>query len=245
MKLGFIQNNYKLAIENQKNERKEFLDNIQDYNNQKTFSKPYPESDIVQFYYYIGRIDIFENNFKTGVHFLKQAYRRCRDGDKKQKNQILKYLIPAYIYFHQYPTIEFLKKSHLLEYAPLVSCLYNGNLRLYDENLDKNKQLWIIRGIYMSLQKLKQVAIRNLFQKVYKFYQESTSDPDIDRIPLDIFIRAFNFSTGTENDEFDLICIFGSQTQGGYIKSTIKKDSSSNKYMVFFKKGGAFPAIKE
>jgi len=49
----------------------------------------------------------------------------------------------------------------------IVIYLNKGDLKNFDIELNKNKKLWIKRGVYFNFEKLRNLVYRNLFKKIF------------------------------------------------------------------------------
>lgn len=79
---------------------------------------------------------------------------------------ILRYLLPTSLLYGKLPADDLLRRHRLdREYGPLVQALRTGNLRLFDEAMDKNEQIWIQQGTYLVIERWRTVLCRQLVKK--------------------------------------------------------------------------------
>lgn len=83
---------------------------------------------------------------------------------------ILTYLIPCrLITQHAIPSATLLAEApglaHLI--GPLVSCIKKGDLTGFDEALAKGEPEFVRRRIFLTLERSRDIALRNLLRKVY------------------------------------------------------------------------------
>lgn len=59
-----------------------------------------------------------------------------------------------------------MQKYQLREFERLVAAFREGNPRVYSEELDKYRDEFISRGVYLILERLLNVVYRNFFKKL-------------------------------------------------------------------------------
>jgi predicted ATP-dependent Lon-type protease len=52
------------------------------------------------------------------------------------------------------------------EYQPIIESIIEANFAKYDEHFEKYQRLWIKRGIYLLMDKLRVLIWRNLLKKI-------------------------------------------------------------------------------
>lgn len=140
---------------------------------------------------------------------------------------ILTYLIPCrLITQHQVPSRALLAESPRLEhiFAPLVSCIKRGDLTGFDQALANGEPEFVRRRIFLTLERSRDIALRNLLRKVYLAagfddLKEGQTEQDRvrkSRIPLSHFAAAFRMGSAgegsgqaLENDEVE--CLLANQ----------------------------------
>jgi len=83
---------------------------------------------------------------------------------------ILTYLIPCrLITQHVVPKAPLLAESPRLEriFGPLVSCIRKGDLTGFDKALAEGEPEFVRRRIFLTLERSRDIALRNLLRKVY------------------------------------------------------------------------------
>ncbi|KAF6084655.1 PCI domain containing 2 [Phyllostomus discolor] len=98
------------------------------------------------------------------------------------------------------PTIELLKKYHLMQFAEVTKAVSEGNLLLLNEALTKHETFFIRCGIFLILEKLKIITYRNLFKKVYLLLKTH-------QLSLDAFLVALKFMQVEDVDIDEVQCI--------------------------------------
>ena len=179
----------------------------------------------VTYRYYVGRLHMFEDNYKEAEQNLNYALRHCHKHSIRNKRRILNYLIPVKLEQGRLPSLELLKKYHLEEYIPLVTAIRRGDLRLFNETLFQHQDKFIRRGTYLLLEKCKTVCHRNLFKRVFLILQKH-------QLPLGNVGNAFKW-LGMDIDLDEVECILSNLIFRGYIKGYI---SHSKRVLVLSKK---------
>lgn len=64
------------------------------------------------------------------------------------------------------PTKEVLERYDVLQFHELASAIKDGNVRRFDEVIQRHESFFIEHGIYLIVEKLKIIGYRNLFKKV-------------------------------------------------------------------------------
>lgn len=80
---------------------------------------------------------------------------------------ILQFLVPVKLLLGVMPSPQLIDAYALHEYTGLTDAIRCGNLRLFNEYLDKYQEQFIQQGVYLLIEKLRLVVMRNLIKKVY------------------------------------------------------------------------------
>lgn len=169
--------------------------------------------DKVTYRYYVGRLHMFEDNYKEAEDNLSYALLHCHKNAISNKRRILNYLIPVKLERGRLPTLTLLKKCNLQEYVPLVTAIRRGDLRLFNDTLLKYQDKFIQRGTYLLLEKCKTVCHRNLFKRVFVIMGKH-------QLPLDKVANAMKW-LGMEIDLDEVECILSNLIFRGYLKGYI------------------------
>lgn len=79
---------------------------------------------------------------------------------------ILIYLVPVKMLLGYMPKKEVLERYDVLQFHELASAIKDGNVRRFDEVIQRHETFFIDHGIYLIVEKLKILGYRNLFKKV-------------------------------------------------------------------------------
>ena len=175
------------------------------------------KSDIVTLKYYGGRIALFENQFKRAERELDTAFKECYQKSFKNQRNILKFLLPVKILCGKFPSVELIQKYRLYEYVNLAKSIFEGNIALFKEQTRKFRKLWIKRSLFVIMETLELVLVRNLFKRVCKLIKKPI-------IEIEYFVKAFNISGKINYDMEEAECLLGNLILKGYIKGYISHE---------------------
>lgn len=105
----------------------------------------------------------------------------CHHAAHKNREQILAYLIPCHLLTtHTLPTATLLAPYPTLSalLAPLCTAIRTGSLAHFDAALAAGESEFVRRRIYLTLERGRDIALRNLFRKVFisAGFEESTNE---------------------------------------------------------------------
>ncbi|XP_036105527.1 PCI domain-containing protein 2 isoform X5 [Molossus molossus] len=192
----------------------------------------YSTAQRVTYRYYVGRKAMFDSDFKQAEEYLSFAFEHCHRLSQKNKRMILIYLLPVKMLLGHMPTIELLKKYHLMQFAEVTKAVSEGNLLLLNEALAKHETFFIRCGIFLILEKLKIITYRNLFKKVYLLLKTH-------QLSLDAFLVALKFMQVEDVDIDEVQCILANLIYMGHIKGYI----SHQHQKLVVSKQNPFPAL--
>lgn len=140
---------------------------------------------------------------------------------------ILTYLIPCrLITQHKLPTPSLLAEAPHLEatFGPLVSCIKRGDLTGFDQALAQGEPEFVKRRIFLTLERSRDIALRNLLRKVYLAagyddLKEGQTEKDRirkSRIPIAHFAAALRMGTAGEGsgqvvEDDEVECLLANQ----------------------------------
>lgn len=128
------------------------------------------------------------------------------------RRRILTYLIPCRLLTsHELPTKKLLESYPKLQelFLPLAKCIRQGNLRAFDLALQHGEEEFIKRRIYLTLERGRDIALRNLLRKVFlaggydEPKEENTTPVRRTRVPLAEFQTAISMGSGGEPVDAD------------------------------------------
>jgi hypothetical protein len=187
----------------------------------------------VTYKYFVGCKAMFDSEFKTASDSLEFALAHCPSTSMKNRRLILTYLIPIKMMLGQVPQRELLEKYQLLQFHELALNVCSGNLLMFAKSLDKHQSFFIKAGIYLILEKLKTVAMRNLFKKVWLLMGKCH------QLDLKAFEDALKFNEEEDIDSDEVECIIANLIDKNYIKGYI----SHQHQKLVVSKQNAFPLL--
>ncbi|XP_030757892.1 PCI domain-containing protein 2 [Sitophilus oryzae] len=177
------------------------------------FKDTFSLSQQITYRYFVGRKAMFDSDYKAADKYLSYAFENCHKLSRKNKRLILIYLVPVKMLLGYTPNRVVLEKYNVLEFWDLVQAVCQGNLKWFDEIMEKHEIFFIHCGIYLIVDKLKIVAYRNLFKKVYLILNTH-------QIPVESLQTALEF-LGQDVDLDETQCIVANLINEGKIKGYI------------------------
>ncbi|RAL17575.1 protein csn12 [Aspergillus homomorphus CBS 101889] len=210
----------------------------------------FPKSHTVTFKYYIGVIHFLDENYAEAEQHLAEAWKMCHRNAMKNRELILTYLIPCHLVTtHTLPSKKLLAPFPRLEklYRPLCNCIKSGDLGGFDAAMSAGEEEFVKRRIYLPLERGRDIALRNLFRKVFiagGFEEPKDGQPPIrrTRVPVAEFAAAVRIGTHADErsrvDIDEVECLLSNLIYKGLMKGYIARERG----MVVLSKGGsAFP----
>ncbi|XP_012281294.1 PCI domain-containing protein 2 isoform X1 [Orussus abietinus] len=186
----------------------------------------------ITYKFFVGRKAMFDSDYKAADEHLTFAFERCHRQSKKNKRLILMYLIPVKMLLGFMPKRMLLEKYSLLEFWELVEAVKNGDLRSLERVMDKHETFFIGAGIYLIVEKLKLIAYRNLFKKVYLVLNTH-------QIPVESLLMSLKMHGVEDVDMDETECLVANLIYEGKIKGYI---SHQHKKLVISKQN-PFPRL--
>lgn len=201
---------------------------IESYQYKESFSL----AQQITYRYFVGRKSMFDSAYKAADEYLTYAFENCHKSSKKNKRLILIYLVPVKMLLGYIPSYKVLEKYNVTEFWELVRAVCQGNLKLFDEIMEKHESFFIKCGIFLIVDKLKIIAYRNLFRRVYMILNTH-------QIPVEA-LQAALLHMGQEDIDLDETqCIVANLIYEGKIKGYI----SHQHRKVVVSKQNPFPAL--
>ncbi|KAF1914264.1 hypothetical protein BDU57DRAFT_288719 [Ampelomyces quisqualis] len=213
----------------------------------------YPKAHRVTYKYYTGVLAFLQEDYAKAENNLQAAWDSCYARAHKNKSLILTYLIPCrLITQHAIPSATLLAESPSLArlIGPLVTCIKKGDLAGFDKALADGEPEFVRRRIFLTLERSRDIALRNLLRKVYLAagyddLKEGQTEKDRirkSRIPLLHFATALRMGiagkgSGQAVEDDEVECLLANQIYKGLMKGYISREHA----MVVMNKKGAFP----
>lgn len=143
---------------------------------------------------------------------MQEAWKDCHRASVKNRELLLTYLIPCrLITQHVVPSKQLLSEFPRLEslFSDLVRCIKKGDLAGFDKALEAGEPEFVKRRIFLTLERGRDIALRNLFRKVYlaggydelKPGQSEADRVRKSRIPISHFAAALKIGTAGAGSE--------------------------------------------
>ncbi|KKK24362.1 hypothetical protein ARAM_000876 [Aspergillus rambellii] len=210
----------------------------------------FPKSHIVTFKYYVGVIYFLDENYVEAEQHLAYAWDHCHKNAIKNRELILTYLVPCHLVTtHTLPSRKLLTPFPRLEklFRPLCDCIRKGDLHGFDAAMSAGEEEFVKRRIYLPLERGRDIALRNLYRKVFiagGFEESKDGQPPIrrTRIPVAEFAAALRIGTHADDrsrvDIDEVECLLSNLIYKGLMKGYIARERG----MIVLSKGGiAFP----
>lgn len=182
----------------------------------------FPKAHQVTFKYYSGVLSFLEEDYQQAEEHLTEAWKLCHKDSKKNCELILTYLIPCHLLnTHTLPSAALLAPFPRLQrlFVPLATCIKKGDLAGFDSALAAGEEEFVKRRIYLTLERGRDIVLRNLFRKVFlaggfEPLKDGQSEQDKlrrTRIPVAEFGAALNLSMhcregeSIDNDEVECL----------------------------------------
>ncbi|KAI9317537.1 hypothetical protein BX666DRAFT_2018967 [Dichotomocladium elegans] len=191
-------------------------------------------SDRVTFRYYLGRFHFLEEDYSKAENELDLAFKECPQANMKNKELILQILLPIRLMrgvmpskslFAQFPKTR-------VTYSNIVKSIKKGDIKAFDRSLYSASRVLIRQGTYFAVEKARNIAIRQLFYRIYLIMDKNP------RIPIPTFNAALK-ATGIDVDIEETEWIIATMIYKGYIKGYL----SHEKLFAVLSKVDPFPKI--
>jgi hypothetical protein len=197
---------------------KTLIKNVDNFLPQLYTSKLFPTHKVATYNFYLGRLLIFDGNYKKAQEALVYSFEKFPKRAWKNKRLILLYLIPIQAMFSKFPKPRLLQKYNLPQFADILTAVKQGDLRTFIASLSTYQDFFIKHGIYLMLEKLKTQVYRNLIKKIWLIRGNSM-------IPLSKVIVAVQW-LGETIDMDEVECIVANLVFDGHIKGYISHQKS-------------------
>ncbi|XP_037938673.1 PCI domain-containing protein 2 homolog [Teleopsis dalmanni] len=186
----------------------------------------------ITYKYFVGRKAMFDSDYKSADEYLSFAFKNCPGNFLRNKRLILIYLVPVKMLLGFMPKKEILDRYDVLQFYELSLALQEGNVRKFDDIIQRHEIFFIKCGIYLLVEKLKFIVYRNLFKKVYLLKQ-------VHQLDLADFCAALQYVGEKDMTNAETHCIVANLIYEGKIKGYISH--SHNKLVV--SKQNPFPPL--
>ncbi|KAG9231898.1 hypothetical protein BJ875DRAFT_102742 [Amylocarpus encephaloides] len=225
---------------------KNILKAVRAYTGDMPVLESFPLAHQVTFKYYVGVINFLEESYVEAEKNLTEAWNLCHKDSVRNKELILTYLIPCHLLTtHTLPTQALLSPYPRLQslFLPLSRCIKKGDLSGFDAALVAGEDEFVKRRIYLTLERGRDVTLRNLLRKVFlaNGFEEAKEPgaPQVrkSRIPIAAFGTAISIDSKETMDNDEVECLLANMVYKNLMKGYISRPYG----MVVLNKKGAFP----
>ncbi|KAK0167818.1 hypothetical protein PV327_001677 [Microctonus hyperodae] len=192
----------------------------------------FPLAQRITYKFFVGRKSMFDSDYKSADEHLSYAFEHCHRHSTKNKRLILTYLVPVKMLLGFMPKRSLLEKYNLMEFWELVEAVKQGDMRKLEIVMSNHESFFIGAGIYLIVEKLKLLAYRNLFKKVWLAMNTH-------QIPVENFLSALQMCGVEDIDMDETECLVANLIYEGKIKGYI---SHQHKKLVISKQN-PFPRL--
>ncbi|KAK4156909.1 hypothetical protein C8A00DRAFT_30231 [Chaetomidium leptoderma] len=205
----------------------------------------FPKSQQVTFKYHQGVLAFLEENYVAAEQHLTDAWNNCHKDAVRNKERILTYLIPCrLIKDHMLPTEKLLAQYPRLQklFLPICRCIKRGELHNFDLALQEGEDELVKRRIYLTLERGRDLALRNLLRKVFiargfEEAKEGEKPARRSRVPVTEFAAAISLGSQERIDNDEVECLLANMIYKNHMKGYISRQHG----IVVLSKSGAFP----
>ena len=189
--------------------------------------------------FYVGRLAMFEERFAEADVDLTQSLMHCLPGHSSNSSRVLRYLIPVKLMMGKVPKAKFLARYGLAnEYEELSRSVRLGHVEKFNSDLRRQSRVYIRRGNYLTLEKLRLMVYRNLLRHVHHVHKQMVGEESATsfQVPLRLLSIALDFVGGSLPAE-ELECIVAGLIYARFVKGYI----SHSKQTLVLSKINPFP----
>eukprot|EP00933_Yihiella_yeosuensis_P054096 TRINITY_DN52445_c0_g1_i1.p1 TRINITY_DN52445_c0_g1~~TRINITY_DN52445_c0_g1_i1.p1 ORF type:complete len:386 (-),score=58.70 TRINITY_DN52445_c0_g1_i1:116-1273(-) len=134
---------------------------------QKFDPSPLPKALAVTLYFLWGKHCVLDGNVTEAEQKLGWALANCPPSAAGNRRRILSYLVPCRLRLGRYPAKDVLDRNNITSLSGIAAATASGNVRRFNEELEKHEDELITLGTYLVVEKLKLLCYRNLCQHVH------------------------------------------------------------------------------
>eukprot|EP00474_Spongospora_subterranea_P010063 CRZ10521.1 hypothetical protein [Spongospora subterranea] len=181
----------------------------------------FPKSQTVTYNYFLGRLKLFDEQYDQAEKSLEWAFVHCHKNSWSNKRRILEFLVPVKLYLGKFPQIRLLDKFKLQHFRGLVTAVHCGRLDWFERELHANEELYIKKGVFLTLEQLKTFVYRNMFMKALSVQQSRPNNIKKSLLPFEVLHFAMSINGRSDIDGSELECITANLIYDKYLKGYI------------------------
>lgn len=189
----------------------------------------------VTYNYYLGIKTLFDLRILEAEKLLDYVFENCHPESFKNIRLTLIFLIPIKMLLGRLPSKQLMEKYDLHQFQDIKKALLAGKIGDLDKAIEEHSEFLWRYGIYLIIERLRPIALRNLFKKVSK-------QSDSHLIDLNILLKAVRSVQPDEEVSLEEVhCMLSNLIYEGKIKGYL---SIGHQKLVLSKKD-PFPPISE
>lgn len=189
----------------------------------------------VTYNYYLGVKTLFDLRIAEAEKLLDFVFQNCHPNSRKNMRLTLIFLIPIKMLLGRMPTKELMEKYDLKQFEPIKRAVIAGHIYDLDQAIETHSDFFWRYGIFLIIERLRPISIRNLFKKVAKCAKSHVVD-------IDLILKALRMVRPDEEIKMEEVhCTISKLIYEGRIKGYV----SINHQKLVLSKTNAFPPMLE
>lgn len=189
----------------------------------------------VTYNYYLGIKTLFDLKIAEAEKLLDFVINNCHPESRKNKRLTLIFLIPIKMLLGRMPTKQLLDHYDLNQFYDIKKAVINGHVGDLDSAIETHSDFLWRYGIYLIIERLRPIALRNLFRKVAKCANTHLID-------MDLILRAVKMVQPNEDVQMEEVhCMLSNLIYEGRIKGYL----SIGHQKLVLSKVNPFPPVSE
>lgn len=133
----------------------------------------------VTYNYYLGVKTLFDLKIPEAEKLLDFVFENCHPNSTKNIRLTLIFLIPIKMLLGRMPSQQLLEKYDLRQFQDIKKAVISGRVGGLDKAIEKHSEFLWRYGIYLIIERLRAIALRNLFRKVAKCVKSHLLDTEL------------------------------------------------------------------
>ena len=220
----------------------QYCDNIDRVYGQSPYgsrASSFPTADQVSYAYYRGRLSVLSDDYSRANTELEFAFLHCHPQHQRNKQRVLRYLVPVKLLRGKIPSVQLLYKYNLAHYEPVVEAVKLGDINRLSDVLVNHQERFVSDGVYLSLERVRDTVYRTLLKRIFNISAtKATGESEKFRIALWRIRVALAWLSEPKDDE-EIECITASLISRRLIKGMI----NDRHKMLVLSKQKPFPSL--
>lgn len=192
-------------------------------------------SQKVTYNYYLGVKTLFDLRILDAEKLLDFVFANCHPNSHKNMRLTLIFLIPIKMLLGRMPSLQLLQTYNLCQFDDIKRAVIAGRIGDLDRAIEVHSDFLWRYGIYLIIERLRPIALRNLFKKVAKCANSHL-------VEMDLILKAVRMVQPEENIQMEEVhCMLSNLIYEGKIKGYL----SIGHQKLVLSKTNPFPSIAE